>query len=229
MASDTKGPGGIERRRYPDAVPGDPQYDRRAPGSGGRRSTDWGSWTRPLSQAAAVAEKAPALPRILVVCDSDATRNARRQALSDLPAEILEASTSEEGLRLAMEHDFALIVADSHMREVDGFGLLAALRGEKRTATTPVILTMPTADSRRQGYRSGAVDCLVEAEIDPEMLRQKARAFLAIYAVRTGLLGRVQRLEAEKRELETKLQTLQLQRKEQESPPDAAPAPSGAG
>ena len=234
MANDSKGPpGGIERRRYPNAVPGDPQYDRRAPGSGGRRSTDWGSWTRPLPDAAEVAaiaaREAPVAPKILVVYESEAARAAHRQALSELQVQILDARSSAEALRLAREHDFALFIVDSRMPEMDGYELLGHLRGERRSEATPAILTIPTADNRRQGYRAGAVDCLVEREIDPEILRQKARTFLTMHKLRMGLLGRIQRLEAEKHQLETKLQALQLQRRDEEPAPDMTPNPSGAG
>ncbi len=77
---------------------------------------------------------------ILYVEDEASVREQTRLILADFVKEIVVATDGKEGLEKALEREFDIIVTDIMMPQLDGIGMIKALRNEHRQ-TTPVIIT----------------------------------------------------------------------------------------
>jgi diguanylate cyclase (GGDEF)-like protein len=129
------------------------------------------------------------LPKILVVDDTSANLVAMRRLLARCGAEIFEAGSGNEALALCLDHQFALILLDVNMPDMDGFEVAALVGETEQLRETPIIfVTAAYADdlSRLKGYRSGAVD-YVAKPINDVILQSKVRVFLDLYAARAEL------------------------------------------
>lgn len=175
-----------------------------------RAQAGWGAWggTRlPTATAAAT----PALPRVLLVGELAAARDACREALGVLPVDLVEAPTAAEALRLVRAGDVALVLLDRTLPDMGGFELAALLRQEPRAAATPLVFVVPAAadpDVVRSAYRMGAADCLAPP-LDVEILRQKVRALVDLSDRTAHLRGMLERTQAELRQLASAHQKLQ--------------------
>ncbi|WP_300008609.1 SpoIIE family protein phosphatase [Pseudonocardia sp.] len=77
---------------------------------------------------------------------------------------VYEAADGAQALRIARQHPVDLVLADVMMPELDGFGLLAALRAHPTTAGVPVVLLSARAgeEAAIEGLRAGADDYLTK-------------------------------------------------------------------
>ncbi|NIJ54215.1 ATP-binding protein [Dyadobacter arcticus] len=100
---------------------------------------------------------------ILIVEDNKELRSFIASCFDD-DFRILQAEDGEEGLKLAIEKVPDLIISDVMMPKMDGVILTEKLKTDDRTSHIPVmLLTAKTnADSRMDGYRSGADDYLAK-------------------------------------------------------------------
>jgi diguanylate cyclase (GGDEF)-like protein len=143
------------------------------------------------------------LPKILVVDDTPANLVAMRRLLARSGAHLLEASSGNEALALCLDHQFALILLDVNMPEMDGFEVAALLGETEDMRETPIIfVTASYADdlNRLKGYRSGAVD-YVAKPINDAILQSKVRVFLELYAARAQLQSALDELSARNQQL----------------------------
>jgi two-component system sensor histidine kinase/response regulator len=128
--------------------------------------------------------------KCLLVDDRAENRLALSALLQhDERIEILQASSGQEALELALQHDLALALLDVQMPEMDGFELAELLRGSERTRHIPLIfVTAGTHDAKRmfQGYETGAVDFLFKP-IEPRILQMKAQVFFDLYRTKRQL------------------------------------------
>ncbi len=87
-------------------------------------------------------------------------------ALEGLGQELVLARSGMEALRHLLEHDFAAILLDVKMPEMDGFQTAELIRARKRSRHTPILfLTGYKSDEHLfRGYDLGAVDFLVQAD-----------------------------------------------------------------
>lgn len=120
---------------------------------------------------------------ILMVDDNPAKLLALESALTPLGENLVRAGSGREALRHLLERDFATIVLDVNMPDVDGFETAQMIRARPRSASTPIIFTsavnIDEADVRR-GYALGAVDYIC-APIVPELLRVKVSVFVELH------------------------------------------------
>jgi len=75
--------------------------------------------------------------------------------------QVVTAGGGEEGLRLARERRPDAITLDVLMPGVDGWAVLAALKGDPATADIPVVM-LTIVDERNLGYALGAADYLTK-------------------------------------------------------------------
>jgi len=142
-------------------------------------------------------------PRILVVDD-----NAdMRQYLARLLGEHYKVECAPDGqaaLESARKHPPNLILSDVMMPVMDGFELLAAVRGDERTRRIPVVLLSARAgeESRVEGLRAGADDYLIKPF--------SARELLARVSARLEI-SRLQNELAESLEEQVRARTTQLE------------------
>ena len=144
-----------------------------------------------------------ALPKILVVDDTAANLVAMRRLLARSGAQLLEASSGNEALALCLDHEFALILLDVNMPDMDGFEVAALLGETEQMKDTPIIfVTAAYADdlNRLKGYRSGAVD-YVAKPINDVILQSKVRVFLELYVARAELQQALTALSERNRQL----------------------------
>jgi diguanylate cyclase (GGDEF)-like protein len=128
-------------------------------------------------------------PKILVVDDTPANLVAMRRLLAQAGAELYEAGSGNEALALCLDHEFALILLDVNMPDMDGFEVASLLTEADHLHETPIIfVTAAYADdlTRLKGYRSGAVDYIAKP-INDVILQSKVRVFLELYAARVKL------------------------------------------
>jgi DNA-binding response OmpR family regulator len=98
---------------------------------------------------------------ILIIDDDFDCRFALRQYIRDR-FRVLDASTGQEGIRIAADEKPDLIILDLSMPGMDGFEVCDRLRANPRTRRTPIIILTGDAsrESRLKGLELGADDYL---------------------------------------------------------------------
>jgi signal transduction histidine kinase len=150
---------------------------------------------------------------ILVVDDRPQDLLAIAAVLDNADHEVITASTGGEALRRVLERDFALILLDVHLPDVDGFEVAAMIKKRERSKHTPIILLTASGTERDliyQGYASGAVDYLAKP-LDPTILRAKVATFVDLFRKdrRIAEQGEALRI-ADRREREHELAAVRL-------------------
>ncbi len=128
-------------------------------------------------------------PKILIVDDNPANLVALEDTFSDLDVELIKAKGGSDALREALNHDFALMIIDVQMPEMDGYELADLLRGKKRTEHVPIIFVSAVYSDEYhvyRGYKSGAVD-FISKPYNPKTLVSKAEVFIALYTANREL------------------------------------------
>lgn len=133
------------------------------------------------------------MTKILIIED---TRDLREDLVEVLALEgyqVLGAENGLIGLDLARQHKPDLILCDIMMPELDGYGVLEALRNDSEIATIPFIFTTARSErvSMRQGMVLGADDYLIKPFMVTELLD----------SVKTQLRKRAELNEAAERHL----------------------------
>jgi len=121
--------------------------------------------------------------KILVVDDTVANLVAAEAALAPLERTIVTASSGQEALARLLEEEFAVILLDVNMPEMDGWETARWIRSYERTQHVPIIfMTAQDHDqaSLLRAYSLGAVDFLYTPVI-PEVLRAKASVFVTLH------------------------------------------------
>lgn len=121
----------------------------------------------------------PEKVKLLLVDDDRDNLLALQAVLDPLNEELLLAQSGMDALRLCLEHDFAAILLDVRMPEMDGFETAELIRARKRSRQTPILfLTAYRSDEQLfRGYDLGAVDFLFKP-IVPEVLQSKVAVFV---------------------------------------------------
>ena len=90
--------------------------------------------------------------------------------------------SGSEALREVLQREFAVILLDVNMPDIDGLETARLIRQYKKSAHTPIIFITAYADEMQtaQGYSLGAVDYILSPVI-PEVLRSKVRVFVDLY------------------------------------------------
>jgi signal transduction histidine kinase len=131
---------------------------------------------------------------ILVVDDQPGKLLSYSAILKDLDANLVMAGSAREALDHLLKADFAVVLVDVCMPELDGFELAAMIREHPRFRRTAIIFVSGvhlTDLDRLKGYEYGAVD-YVPVPVVPEILRAKVNIFLDLYR-KTRQLERLNR------------------------------------
>lgn len=120
--------------------------------------------------------------KILLVDDVPDKRLAIEVILQGAQQTVVSVGSGAEALRQLLNEDFAVILLDINMPEMDGFETAALIRQRKRSEHTPIIfLTAFQDDSYAlRGYDLGAVDFILTPVV-PEVLRTKVAVFVDLY------------------------------------------------
>ncbi len=135
-------------------------------------------------------QSTPERVKILLVDDTLENLISLEAALEGLGQELILARSGTEALRHLLNDDFAAILLDVKMPEMDGFQTAELIRSRKRSRNTPILfLTGYKSDEHLfRGYDLGAVDFLFKP-IVPEILRSKVGVFVELSRT-TALLRR---------------------------------------
>ncbi len=137
--------------------------------------------TESSDRLSAVAAVPP--PAVLIVDDRPSNLLALEGILRDMPIEIVRAESGQEALRHMLKREFALVLLDVQMPDMDGFETAAAIKARGRTADVPIIfVTAISRDAEHvfRGYERGAVDYLMKP-FEPAILRAKVRTFVDLH------------------------------------------------
>jgi two-component system, sensor histidine kinase and response regulator len=135
---------------------------------------------------------------ILLVDDQPANLTAMEAMLQGLGQNLIKAESGLEALKWLLTHEFAVILLDVKMPEMDGFETAALIRQRDKSRHTPIIFLTANDASQTQavrGYAVGAVDYMVKPVV-PEFVRSKVAVFVEL-AKKTELLRRQTQLLAE--------------------------------
>lgn len=120
---------------------------------------------------------------VLLVDDQPAKLLTYQVILSQLDVRLVTASSAREALENLLKGDFAVVLIDVCMPELDGFELAALIREHPRFRTTAIIFVSGVHLSdmdRIRGYELGAMD-YVPVPVIPEILRAKVKAFVDLH------------------------------------------------
>ncbi|HXA92932.1 MAG TPA: response regulator [Steroidobacteraceae bacterium] len=145
--------------------------------------------------------------RVLIVDDLPEKLLAHCAVLETLDADLITAQSGEEALKRVLQEDFAVILLDVNMPDIDGLETATLIRRYKRSRHTPIIFVTAYADEMQtsRGYELGAVDYILSPVI-PEVLRTKVQAFVDLYQAQAGLAEANQALERRVAERTAELQ-----------------------
>jgi signal transduction histidine kinase len=146
--------------------------------------------------------------RILLVDDQPDNLLSAEAVLESLGEEIVKAESGREALRQLLEHDFAVIVLDVMMPDMDGFETAALIRERERSRHTPIIFLTALGRGEehiRRGYTVGAVDYITKPFV-PEILRTKVSVFVELHRKTALLQQQSQQLERQNSELQEAIQ-----------------------
>lgn len=128
---------------------------------------------------------------VLVVDDNRLNLAAIEAALANTFVNVVQAQSGDDALRLLLDRDFALIILDVQMPNMNGFETARLVRQRRRSRHTPIIFVTAHDSAAREvlhAYELGAVDFSYKPLV-PEILRAKAQVFVHL---------RWQRLEVER-------------------------------
>ncbi len=144
----------------------------------------------PLSALAHLAAEAGVPPgpdeddrsSILIVDDLPEKLLVFGTVLEDLGQHLVFVNSGSEALREVLHREFAVILLDVNMPDIDGFETASLIRRYKRSAHTPIIFITAYADEMQtaRGYSLGAVDYILSPVV-PEMLRSKVKVFVDLH------------------------------------------------
>src|SRR5262249_43078273 len=94
----------------------------------------------------------------------------------------ISAQSGREALRRLLETDFAVILLDVNMPDLDGFETATLIRQRRANEHTPIIFVTAFGDEMQsaRGYSLGAVDYILSPVV-PEVLRTKVNVFVDLY------------------------------------------------
>jgi PAS domain S-box-containing protein len=119
--------------------------------------------------------------KILLVDDTPENLIALEAALETLGEQLVSAHSGKEALRYLLEDNFAAILLDVKMPDMDGFETAELIRSRPRSRHTPILFLTGYKNEEHlfRGYDLGAVDFLFKP-IVPEVLRSKVAVFVEL-------------------------------------------------
>ena len=166
-------------------------------------------------RAEAVDVAVQKLPQASILLVDDDPRNllALEELLHDLGHHLVPAKSGSEALRQILQKDFALILLDVLMPDMDGFEVAKLIRERGRSRHTPIIFltgAYEDAPSMFRGYEAGAVDYIIKP-LNPDVLKSKISVFIELYnksAVLSREIAERRQVEAQLRKSEERLRAL---------------------
>jgi signal transduction histidine kinase len=144
---------------------------------------------------------------ILLVDDHEENLLALEAILADESYNLVRARSGRGALREVLARDFAIILLDVAMPDLDGYETASLIRQRERSRDTPIIFL--TANYRTdmhvfRGYSVGAVDYIFKP-FSPDVLKSKVAVFVELYNKREALKRHSEALQRAHDELEDRV------------------------
>jgi len=136
---------------------------------------------------------------ILIVDDNQNNLFSLKKLLESKDFQVDTADSVPEALGKALKNDYALIILDVQMPEMDGFEVAETLAGYSGTKDIPIIFLSAVNTEKRfitKGYASGGKD-YVTKPVDPEILLLKVKTFYNFQEQNIAMRKTQQSLELE--------------------------------
>ncbi|MCS3869562.1 DNA-binding response OmpR family regulator [Chryseobacterium ginsenosidimutans] len=136
---------------------------------------------------------------ILIVDDNQNNLYSLKKLLESKDFQVDTADSGEEALGKALKNDYALIILDVQMPDMDGFEVAETLAGYSKTKEVPIIFLSAVNTEKRfitRGYASGGKD-YVTKPVDPEILMLKVKTFYNLQEQNIAMKKTQQSLELE--------------------------------
>src|SRR5438270_7655485 len=119
---------------------------------------------------------------ILLVDDKPEKLLAIEAVLDDLGQNVVRAYSGREALRAVLQQEFAVILLDVNMPDMDGFETAQLIRQRRNSEGTPIIFVTAFSDDMHvaRGYSLGAVD-FITTPVVPDVLRTKVAVFVDLF------------------------------------------------
>jgi PAS domain S-box-containing protein len=144
----------------------------------------------PVGAAPTISEpQPPARASILLVDDQPARLLSYEAILYGLGVQCVRAVSGMQALERLLEQEFAAILLDVNMPDMDGFEVARLVREHPRMERTPIIFVTAVNVSeldRLKGYELGAID-YIAVPVVPEILRGKVAVLVELYQRRGQL------------------------------------------
>ena len=144
---------------------------------------------------------------ILLVDAHEENLLALEGILVDPSFNLVRASSGRAALKEVLRCDFALILLDVAMPDLDGYETAELIRSRERSRQTPIIFLTANYRSDAQvfrGYSVGAVDYIFKP-FSAEILKSKVAVFVELYQKREALKRQAQALLLAHEELEDRV------------------------
>lgn len=136
---------------------------------------------------------------ILIVDDNQSNLYSLQKLLESKDFQVETANSGEEALAKALKNDYALIILDVQMPDMDGFEVAETLADYSKTKEVPIIFLSAVNTDKKfitKGYASGAKD-YVTKPVDPEILLLKVKTFYNLQEQNIAMKKAQQNLELE--------------------------------
>jgi two-component system, sensor histidine kinase and response regulator len=141
--------------------------------------------------------------KILLVDDKPENLIALERVLAEPSLELVKAASGNEALKRLLTDDFACVLLDVNMPEMDGFETAHIIRQDEALEHIPILLVtaMHSAHSDiLRGYAEGAVDYLLKP-LEPPVVRGKVEVFVRLFQQRQLIAHQALLLEESNRKL----------------------------
>jgi two-component system, sensor histidine kinase len=147
---------------------------------------------------------------ILIVDDHPENLAAIEAVLTGEPYRLVRAYSGLEALRCLLEEEFAVIVMDVHMPDMDGFETASIIRTREKTKVVPIIFLSATNNKIEHyfnEYSVGAIDYMTKPFIPP-IFKSKIEGYVAMYEANHALQVQSELLQMQTKQLEKTNQAL---------------------
>jgi signal transduction histidine kinase len=147
-------------------------------------------------------------PKIMLVDDREDNLLSMETVLEPDGYRIVKATSGRQVLKLLLgDFDFALILMDVQMPNLNGFETASLIYERERLRHIPIIFITANnygEENLFKGYRAGAVDYIYKP-VNPELLRAKVSVFVELYRKNQRLIAQEQKLVAINKNLELEI------------------------
>jgi light-regulated signal transduction histidine kinase (bacteriophytochrome)/CheY-like chemotaxis protein len=148
-------------------------------------------------------------PKILIVDDREDNLLSIETILEPDGYQLIKATSGRQALKILLnEHDFAMIMMDVKMPNLNGFETASLIYEREKLKHIPIIFITANNygdENMYKGYQAGAVDYIYKP-INPDVLRAKVSVLIDLYRKNIQLISQEKKLVAINKSLELEIQ-----------------------